>query len=195
MEELIHWDQQLLIDLNNLGSASWDDFWLLITNKYTWFPLYAVCLFLIYKFFGLKNLIYAAVAGALLVTCTDQISLLFKNVIVQRLRPCHQPGVAEFLRSVEGVCGGQYGFFSGHATNHFGIAVFLSYIFREKIKGFYIFLLITAIFVAYSRVYLGVHYFLDILVGTIVGSILGYLFYLFYQYLVAKNIFKIKNKL
>lgn len=193
MEELIHWDQQLLIDLNNLGSTKWDNFWLIITNKFTWFPLYALCLFLIYRFWGLKKLIYAIIAGGLLIACTDQISLLFKNVIVQRLRPCHQPGVQEFIRLVKGACKGQYGFFSGHATNHFGIAVYLGLILRKKIKGFYIFLLFTAIFVAYSRVYLGVHYFLDILVGAIVGSFLGYLFHLFYQYLITKN-FKIMNK-
>lgn len=185
IEEIIYWDQQLIVYLNNLGSTAWDSFWFLVTDKLTWIPLYVISLYLIYKYWGVKTLGLAVLIAILLVTSTDQISHLFKDVLVQRLRPCHQPGVMEHLRLAE-KCGGSYGFFSGHASNHFGVAVYLGMIFRHRIKVSLLFLLLMAGLVAYSRIYIGVHYVLDVLTGAIVGSFLGYMYYLIYSHFKNK---------
>ncbi|NOX45847.1 MAG: phosphatase PAP2 family protein, partial [Chlorobi bacterium] len=75
---------------------------------------------------------------------------------------------------VKGKCGGQYGFISSHATNHFAIALFLIVLLENEIKGFTISILLWAGIISYSRIYLGVHYPGDVLGGVIVGSLIGW---------------------
>jgi undecaprenyl-diphosphatase len=83
--------------------------------------------------------------------------------------------------------GGQYGFFSGHSTNSFGIAMLLFLVFsKESIwfrTGFFAWAGITA----YSRIYLGVHYPSDIFVGLIVGLFWGWMIYLLIQFTFKKR--------
>jgi len=81
---------------------------------------------------------------------------------------------------------GKYGFYSAHASSTFAVAIFLGSIFKRKIPGLIWYLLIWAAFVAYSRVYLGVHYPGDIIVGAIFGTLYGYLLYLLQQFTLNK---------
>ena len=94
----------------------------------------------------------------------------------QRLRPCLDGNINILIEVVKG-CGGKYGFASSHAANSMGLAIFyLMILKRKKMLGYCI--LTWALLVGYSRVYLGVHYPGDILVGFLVGSFFGYLCYL-----------------
>jgi len=169
LDSLIQLDTKLFLALNGAHSPFWDSIMLFASGKLTWLPLYLLIIYLIAREHRWKTL-WWLLAIALVVTLADQISVqAFKNVF-QRLRPCHNPDLSEFIHLV-GRCGGKYGFISSHAANTFGVAVFLSFLFSRKwvTAG----LLIWAAFVSYSRIYLGVHYPGDVLVGAIVGAGIG----------------------
>ena len=96
---------------------------------------------------------------------------------VGRLRPCHDNDIKSLIRLVKLTCGGKFSFFSGHASNSFALAVFFGHIIKVYIKYILYFLLFIASLIAYSRVYIGVHFPLDIFCGAIVGFINGHIFY------------------
>lgn len=115
------------------------------------------------------------VVVALLIICTDQLSNFFK-IGVQRLRPCYDPDLQGLFRLVKDYCGGKYGYFSGHAVNSFAVAFFFTYLLGSKYKILAVFLMIWASFVAYSRIYVGVHFPLDILTGAVIGILFSWIF-------------------
>ena len=129
------------------------------------------------KKYGAKNGTIILIAVGLMITCSDQICNLFKYGI-ERLRPCHDEYVKNLIRNVKPSCGGRYGFFSAHASNSAAIAVFFGLVLKKYYKHLFTILIIWAIIVSYSRVYLAVHYPLDILCGFISGSIIAYIIYL-----------------
>lgn len=184
IERLIEKDHELFLFLNNLGNENWDWFWLAVTDKWTAIPLYAVLVFLLFKKFGWKFTLMLLVCVTLLITTTDQLGNLFKDGF-QRLRPCGQEGVKEFTRMVAAYCG-KYGYFSAHASNSFGVAIFLGLVFKEYFPKLIWFLLLWASIVAYSRIYLGVHYPGDIITGALIGSFFGFLYYLLQRFLRKK---------
>ncbi|MRI62743.1 phosphatase PAP2 family protein [Ornithobacterium rhinotracheale] len=197
MQELIHelvaQDQQLLIYLNNSGNPMWDEFWLFITGKFSAIPFYALLLVVLYRMFDVRKLVLVLVLLALGITLADQLSNLFKNVIFMRLRPCYEPLVTHYIRHVKPSCGGRYGFFSAHAANTFVVATYLGAIFEKKFKSLSIFLIIWAVFVSYSRIYIGVHYPLDILVGAFFGGVIGYAVYKVFLYFCSTKYFQSKG--
>ena len=101
---------------------------------------------------------------------TDQLTNLFK-VQIGRLRPCYDDEVKSLLRLVKPTCGGKFSFFSGHASNSFALAVFFGLILKPTNSFHFPVLLLIAFLIAYSRVYIGVHFPLDIFVGAIAGSL------------------------
>ena len=97
----------------------------------------------------------------------------------ERLRPCHNPSIASLVHLVEG-CGGKYGFASSHAANAFGLAT-ACWLFLRSWSHYFIWGFLWAVVVSYSRIYMGVHYPLDILVGAFIGVVLAWLVYQSYQ--------------
>lgn len=109
----------------------------------------------------------------------------FKNVFM-RLRPCHEPSLAGLVHQVYDKCGGSFGFYSSHASNHFALATFLHFFIGKKLKYFSLLIFIWAAIVSYSRVYLGVHYPSDVLAGAIMGIILSFIMYRVYNNLANR---------
>ncbi|MBT8287350.1 MAG: phosphatase PAP2 family protein [Flavobacteriaceae bacterium] len=175
IERILQYDKELFLFLNNLGSAAWDDFWLVVTNKFTFIPLYALLVFLIYRKLGLKYLLLLILVIAAMITFTDQITNVFKAGF-ERVRPCRDEDVMDLMRYIADRCG-RFGFFSGHSSNSMAAAVFAGLLLRTHYKYLIFILLFWSALVAYSRIYVGVHFPLDIFFGMIFGAISGYLFY------------------
>lgn len=184
MEKLAELDRELFLYLNNLGTERWDWLWIAISDKWMAIPLYALLLYLIFRKFGWKPTIITMVVVTLLITATDQLANLFKHGF-ERPRPCRQEGVMEYARYVAERCG-RYGYFSAHAANSTGVAVFLSLLFKRHYPKLVIFLIFWAIVVSYSRIYLGVHYPGDVITGMIIGMFFGYLFHHLRKFLTLK---------
>ena len=182
LEKLLALDTQLFIYLNGLGSDSYDGFWLFITKQVNWIPFFLLLFYLIYKKLGVKQTLFLLLFVAVLVTATDQITNLFKYTF-QRLRPCNNSEISTFIRVVQSRS--SFSFFSGHAANTMAVATFLYLIFKKQFKYFGFVFLWPLIF-AYSRIYLGLHYPLDILSGYLCGLITGYLMYMAYQWALQK---------
>ena len=173
MEEIILEDKQAMIFLNNLGSSTFDPFWILVSEKWFWIPLYVIFLYFLYKNFNKKSLFYILLFIALGITASDQIANIFKFGF-ERLRPCHDPSLEGLLREVK--CGGKFGFYSAHSSNSFFVATYLTMLLGKKIKQLPYFLFVWATIVAYSRVYLGMHFPGDLIVGAIMGILLALFF-------------------
>ncbi|MEC3907720.1 phosphatase PAP2 family protein [Tamlana sp. 2201CG12-4] len=184
MEQLLEYDTQLFLFLNNLGAPFWDGLWLVITDKLTFIPLYAVLLYLLYRKYGLKSLLVFVVVVALMITFTDQITNVFKRGF-QRPRPCGEVDLIDQMRFIAVRCG-KYGFFSGHSSNSMAAAVFAGLMLRPYFKNLIFILLFWSAVVAYSRIYVGVHYPLDIVCGLTFGAISGYLFYSLGKYALKR---------
>lgn len=173
MEEIILEDKQAMIFLNNLGSSTFDPFWILVSEKWFWIPLYIIFLYFLYKNFNKKSLFYIMLFVALGITASDQIANIFKFGF-ERLRPCHDPSLEGLLREVK--CGGKFGFYSAHSSNSFFVATYLTMLLGKKIKKLPYFIFVWAAIVAYSRVYLGMHFPGDIIIGAIMGILLALFF-------------------
>ena len=182
IEQLLELDTSIFLYLNNLGTPSWDGFWNLITNKRTFIPLYLVLLYLMSKSMPKKGILILVLTLAGMILFTDQITNFFKFTF-ERLRPCAQEGVLEYIRQND--CWG-YGFFSGHSSNSMATAIFTGLMLRPVYKNLIYFMIIWSLTVAYSRIYLGLHYPLDIICGLTFGAFAGTLFFNIFKRLSAR---------
>lgn len=185
IDQILQYDTELFIYLNSLGTETWDPFWLAYTSKFNWIPFYAVLLYLIFREIGKKPMLITIVVVALMILVTDQVTNLFKDGF-QRMRPCHLAEIIDGMRLVKSGCGGKYGFFSGHASNTMAAAIFIGMTLKNRFKYLLYFLIVWALLMAYSRVYIGVHYPLDIVMGMSFGILTGFSFYKLNLFLIGK---------
>jgi len=181
-------DQQLFLFLNSFNSPFWDQVMSIISGTATWIPLYlAILIYLGVKL--RKKFLVLILTIIIAVTLSDQISVLIKNS-VHRLRPCHEPSLEGMVHLVKGYCGGLYGFVSSHASNSFMVAMLCLLLIRRC--WFTWFIIIWALVIGYSRIYLGVHYPGDVICGSLLGILIGWGIFLFYRYTDRKLIPKWK---
>lgn len=185
LEYLKKLDQELFLQLNGFHTDWMDPIMAAISDKYTWIPLYAILLILIIKQFR-KSTWLPVLIIVVIIVVSDQLSVhLFKNVF-QRLRPCQAPELEGLVHTINGKCGGQFGFISSHASNTFALATFIIGILHKHTAKILIWIMVIWAFLnAYSRVYLGVHYPGDVLVGALFGSSVSFIFLKVYHYLQA----------
>ena len=163
-------DHFLLLFFNGLNAPGLDQIMFFISSKWFWLPIIILFVVLIVRKYRGKFWI-PLLAAIICFAITDQASHLTKESM-KRYRPTHNIEMSEKIHVVNDYRGGQYGFFSGHAANSFGLALITLLFVRHK---YYTYLLIAwAILVSYSRMYLGVHYPSDILVGAVVGAVVAF---------------------
>ena len=181
IEQIIQWDKELLVALNGSSSTFLDGIFMAITETTTWIPLFACLLYAVVRNNTWRSSLLIIVMTALLVLICNYFSSGFCKPFFHRLRPSQEPELAKVIDLVNGYRSGLYGFISSHASNTFGISVFFSFLFsNKKVSPL---LLLYACLASYSRIYLGVHYPLDILMGALWGVSCGVAFYFLYRWL------------
>ena len=181
-------DTELLIFLNNLGNKSWDPIWVLITDKFTFLPLFILIIFFLFKKNGTKGLLVILLFISVLILFTDQFTNVVKD-FTQRLRPCRLDELQGLLRDIDIRCG-KYGFFSAHAANSISVTIFIINCVDESVKKFLKPVLILWVMIfSYSRIYLGVHYPFDTVFGLSFGIFSGFLFKYIYNYFISVKVF------
>ena len=182
IEEILKLDSKLFLYLNNLGTSKFDIFWISLSKIEANILMY---LFLIILFFynqkirpKLIYIFYFFFVITLMIIITDQGANIFKDSF-QRLRPCFNESIIDSLRLVKENCGGKYGFFSAHASNSFSLAIFFGLLFINRIRYIIMITIVYASLISYSRIYLGVHYPIDIIFGSFFGIFVGFVMYSF----------------
>ena len=181
VHSIVSADQELFLWLNGLHTPWLDTVMYWVTYKYTWIPLYILLIALTIRAEGWKKGGFTIIAVVLAVAVADKVTSGFMKPYFLRLRPCHDPSIQVVMHHVTD-CGGMYGFASSHASTSFALAIAWFSLLRRQVPQM-VFLFLWAAVYAYSRVYVGVHYPLDILVGALVGLLVGYsivqLYYIF----------------
>lgn len=186
LEKLELLDRQLFLWINSCHSPIFDDVMFYVSATWIFMPLFFYWAFLIFNKTGIKKLFILLGFFVLLVVLTDQTANRIKHA-VKRYRPTHNIEIQSQVHIVNDYKGGKYGFFSGHATNSFGIAMLLFLLFDKKSIVFRFSFFTWAALTGYSRIYLGVHYPSDIFVGIVVGIFWGFVVYRLIQYTFKKQ--------
>ena len=195
IEEILKLDSQLFLFLNNLGSSTFDAFWIFLSYKESNIFFYlSLLIFYFYKkskTIKLLEVFQSLLFIAIMILIADQTANLFKDSF-QRLRPCYNESLIDSVRLVKESCGGKYGFFSAHASNSFSLAVFFGLLYKNRFRYIIYISLLYASLISYSRIYLGVHFPLDILFGGVYGITIGLVVFRIYENKL--DFFKFLNK-
>ncbi len=180
---LLDFDQYVTLAINGSHCLWLDSFALSITSTLFWLPAFLALLLLVVRHSDMRGIVFTCLAVALCVLIADQLSSSFTKPLVGRFRPTNEPLIMLAVDVVDGYRGGRYGFYSSHAANTFAVATFLSYLIRQHTLSRILYF--WALLNCWSRIYLGVHYFGDVVVGIIVGILVGYLVWRLYRRFAA----------
>ena len=173
-------DRSIVLAINGWNNPFMDELMWWISARITWIPIYLILLYLAYKNLTRNQLFLFLGLIGLTIALTDLTSVhFFKNVFL-RYRPSHNLLLTEKLhyylvKPGEYYKGGEYGFISSHAANFFAIITFVYLVLRKAYQKLIFPLLFIGMIIAYSRIYLGVHYLSDVCVGALVGSLIAFL--------------------
>jgi len=172
--QLIRFDKWLFSIINQKATnAFFDTLMPIIRQPLNWIPLY---LFLIiYAFIKFpKKALYWILGLGITATITDVLSSHIIKPFVGRLRPCNDLSIASSVRLLVDHCGQNGSFTSSHATNHFGVAMFIFMTLSTYFKNYRYLFFVWAGAISYAQVYVGVHFPFDVLFGGILGCIIGW---------------------
>ena len=179
------YDTLLTLFFNGSENVYLDGFVMLATKAWIWIGLYIAILYVVFRTHDMQRFLGILFGILLCVLIADQVSSGIVKPLVARYRPTHSPEIMHLTDIVCGYRGGMYGFFSSHASNRMAIATFLSLIFRKRSITFT--LLAWSLLNCWTRLYLGVHYCSDILVGILFGCFTGSVIYILYYFFVIKQ--------
>ena len=192
LSTLLDIDKYMLLSLNGSDSLFWDGCMLVYTSMAVWMPLALVLLYVLLKNNNIRDFFLLLVLIAVVATLTDTISSGICKPFFARWRPTNDPMLMYAVDVVNETRGGKYGFTSSHAANSFGIATFIMLLIRNRALS--VSLMTWAAMNAFTRIYLGVHYPGDVVVGAVVGAIIGIAVFKIYNY-VSRRIMDTKKGL
>lgn len=172
--DLVFLDKSLTLWLNSFYCSYADMFFYLSTSMAVWVPLFVMLAWLIIVRQGGQGLVTIAFIG-ITILLADQVSSSIIKPLFERPRPSHDPVLQYMVHIVNNYHGGAYGFCSSHAANAFGIATFIALVMRHRALNIAMFT--WALISCYSRIYLGVHFIGDVLVGAILGAAIARFMY------------------
>lgn len=179
-------DAQILLFINGFHSEFFDRLMMILTGKFVWIPMYAALLVMIINKFKVRSVILIILSLTLAIALADNICAEVIRPVFGRMRPSNPENpLSAYIHVVNDYRGGRYGFPSCHGSNSFCLAVFMSLVMRKK--KFTLLIMGWAVLHCYTRLYLGVHYPGDILVGGIIGSMCAFICYNLASY-VAKRV-------
>jgi len=188
MEKLLELDREIFVALNSSFRHPFlDQLMMFLSTTSAWIPLYIFLLYLLVRNYR-KETWLILLAIALTILLADQITSSIMKPFFERLRPSHEPSLAEQVFIVNKYRGGKFGFASSHAANTFGIAT-LMWLFLKNYRPWISLLFVWALFVGFTRIYLGVHYPGDILAGFLVGFVCAWV-----SYFIAVSVASFREK-
>ncbi|KGN96099.1 hypothetical protein HQ39_03890 [Porphyromonas sp. COT-108 OH2963] len=191
IEQLVPLEQDLFLWLNSLHTPYLDGVMYMISDKFPWIFIGVVYLFLVCYKQNYKEVLLLILALSMLILIGDQLSSHIIKPWVGRLRPSHHPLTADLVHTVLDYRGGRYGFISGHSTNFLSFACFTALLWRNRFYS--IIAILTGLTVAYSRIYLGVHFITDVIPGIAAGVAIAFLVYAIYIFL-RKRVMKLSSQ-
>ena len=172
-------DRSVLAFFNGSSSLFMDNLVVTLTSGLTWIPLYLSLLYVVIKNNEtMKQIMLIIGCVFLCIVISDGVADFVVKPLVARYRPSHEPLIKYAVDVVNGIRGTYYGFFSAHAANTCCIAVFFSLLIRNR--TFVIGMAVWSLANCWTRMYLGLHYPSDILVGLLWGGFVGSLVYYIY---------------
>jgi undecaprenyl-diphosphatase len=161
-------DTELFLFINGQYNTFFDPIMYWFSNKLIWIPMYLLIAFFIFRNYKKQGILILFYAGILILACDQTASHLIKNLVL-RPRPSHELSLAGHIHLSKAGPGGMFGFVSSHATISFGEASFLAVVLDNRFKWLKYWFFLWAVLVSYSRIYNGVHYPGDVVVGIIIG--------------------------
>lgn len=181
IQRLIDIDKQVMLALNGSDSLYMDGVMKIYTSTVVWIPVALVLFFVVLKNNTPRISLLVVLGVALTILASDQVSSALIKPLVGRLRPSHDPEFMHLIDTFNGYRSGSFSFTSSHACNSFAIFMFVSLLIRNKVVS--LSMLAWACINSYSRIYLGVHFPGDILCGALLGTVIGSITYLLYQFM------------
>ena len=207
-------DHGLFMALNFDGGTALDRVMLTISGTAMWLPLYALILWLVWRRSGWRGMSVFLVLMLLALGLSDIVSGIFKhNGLLGDMLPQFEPRPRPmFTPSLEGLeiapdslralrmagtpgdwtvhvpveaVSGRYGTVSAHAATIVALTVLSAAAIRRR--WFTALMLFCTVLICYSRIYLGKHFPMDLVWGTLVGAALGWAAYLAYRTLSCQK--------
>ena len=181
LEWLLEWDRSTFVYLNGLGIEQYDSFWSIVTKITTWIPLFIIFGILSFRKYTRKEALFIILTILIMVLFVTTLTDLTKEVVA-RLRPNNDENLNTVIRILRSPTG--YSFFSGHSSSSFAITTIVFLFLRKHVHWAILFYIWPVLF-ATSRIYVGVHFPIDLIVGALAGILSAWLFYSLYHFLIA----------